>query len=153
MKINFIKYAGAMLAAIMLLTVTDNVSAADKSSTTATTTSGSIGMTPSGSIISSASLIQIVVPYTVPANSGAVMKLLQNGRVVATVSIPGSVTANSIAFTLDLSGVTGSTTLQAQLSYNTTTTTTTGKTTKTTTTSTLLSPTLTVNRQTNGGHR
>jgi len=147
MKINFIKFVGAMLAAITLLAATGDASAAG---TTVTTTTASIGMTPSGSIISSTSLITIVVPYTVPANSGAVMKLLQNGRVVATVSIPGSVTANSIAFTLDLSGVTGSTTLQAQLSFNTTTTS--GKTTKTTT-STLLSPTLTVNRQTNGGHR
>jgi len=136
--------------------------------------SGSVSLTPSGSITTSGASVQVAVPYTAPANSGAVLKLLKDGVVVATVSVPSNVTSGSVAFTVDISTVTGATVLQAQLTFNTTTTSGSsggdcdgrsgrgrdcddrddrhcGSGGSTTTTTTLLSPTLTVNRQTNGG--
>jgi hypothetical protein len=78
---------------------------------------GSVALTPTGTIVSADSSIVVSVAYTAPANSGAVLRLLQDNVVVATVSIPGSTTAGSIAFTADLSTVNGATTLQAQLSF------------------------------------
>lgn len=81
--------------------------------------SGSVAMTPTGSIVVSGNSVQVSVAYTAPANSSAVLNLLQDNVVVATVSIPGATTSGSVAFTADISSipVNSATVLQAQLSF------------------------------------
>jgi len=149
MKNTLIKYASALLVASTLFAAVDTATAGGKSSKssnkdcgdsrggrddrddrddrgcskpptpTPVPVSGSVAMTPTGSIVVSGTSVQVSVAYTAPANSSAVLNLLQDNVVVATVSIPGATTSGSIAFTADISAVpiNASTVLQARLSF------------------------------------
>ena len=148
MKNPFLRFTGALLVASTLFVALDTAVAGGKSSSkndrdcrdsrngrderddrdcpktptpTPVPVSGSVTLSPTGTIIVTENVVQVSAGYTAPANSGAVLKLLRDNVVIATVSIPASVTSGSSSFTIDVSALPAglSTTVQAQLSYTT----------------------------------
>ncbi|MGV3755058.1 MAG: hypothetical protein ACO1QS_06725 [Verrucomicrobiota bacterium] len=80
-----------------------------------------IGISPVGSvIITTETSITVQVPFTAPANSSAVIVLLQDGVPVGSFSVPSATTTGTSAFTVNLAGINNAV-LQAQLNFITTT--------------------------------
>lgn len=78
--------------------------------------SGSIGIVPVGTVVITDTVLSIMAPYTAPADSDAVVTLLQNGVAVGTFTVPAGTSAGSATFTAVVAPF-STTVFQAELSY------------------------------------
>jgi hypothetical protein len=79
-----------------------------------------IAISPSGTIVTTDFVIAITAPFTAPANSDAVVLLLQDGATVGSFVVPAGTTTGTAAFTAALN-IASTTVFQTQLSFTSTT--------------------------------